>query len=65
MASRSLVFCTVLATFGKYFAMSDLPVTVIQACRLLIAEAYQRLADVAPEIEWFANLGNKRHPARV
>ncbi|MEI6318799.1 MAG: tyrosine-type recombinase/integrase [Pseudomonadota bacterium] len=27
--------------------------------RLLTAEAYQRLADVPPELEWFANLGNK------
>lgn len=27
--------------------------------RLLTAEAFQRLADVPPEIEWFANLGNK------
>jgi integrase/recombinase XerD len=26
--------------------------------RLLTAEAYQRLADVPPEIEWFANLGD-------
>jgi site-specific recombinase XerD len=26
--------------------------------RLLTAEAFQRLADVPPEIEWFANLGN-------
>jgi site-specific recombinase XerD len=27
--------------------------------RLLTAEAYQRLAEVPPEIEWFANLGNQ------
>lgn len=26
--------------------------------RLLTAEAYQRLAEVPPELEWFANLGN-------
>lgn len=26
--------------------------------RLLTAERFQRLADVPPEIEWFANLGN-------
>jgi site-specific recombinase XerD len=26
--------------------------------RLLTADAYQRLADVPPEVEWFANLGN-------
>ena len=27
--------------------------------RLLTAAAYQRLADVPPELEWFANLGRK------
>ena len=27
--------------------------------RLLTAVEYQRLADVTPEIEWFANLGNQ------
>ena len=27
--------------------------------RLLTAAQYQRLADVPPEVEWFANLGNK------
>jgi hypothetical protein len=26
--------------------------------RLLIAEAFQRLGEVPPEVEWFANLGN-------
>lgn len=26
--------------------------------RLLTAAQYQRLADVPPELEWFANLGN-------
>jgi integrase/recombinase XerD len=31
----------------------------VQPTRLLTAAAYQRLADVPPEIEWFANLGNK------
>ena len=29
------------------------------AGRLLTAAQFQRLADVPPEIEWFANLGNK------
>jgi integrase/recombinase XerD len=29
------------------------------ASQLLTAEQFQRLADVPPEIEWFANLGNK------
>ena len=28
------------------------------ATRLLTAEAFQRLAEVPPELEWFANLGN-------
>ncbi len=37
---------------------SDLPVPVVQAGRLLTSAAFQRLADVPPEIEWFANLGN-------
>lgn len=27
--------------------------------RMLTAEIYQRLADVPPEVEWFANLRNK------
>ena len=39
--------------------MSELPVPLAPADRLLTAEAFQRLADVPPEIEWFANLGNK------
>jgi hypothetical protein len=39
---------------------SDLPSAVpAVASRLLIAERFQRLANVPPEIEWFANLGNK------
>ena len=32
---------------------------IIPATRLLTAAAYQRLADVPPEAEWFANLGTK------
>ena len=32
---------------------------VLPAQRKLTAAAYQRLADVPPEVEWFANLGNK------
>ena len=38
-----------------------LPVTAppAAAARLLTAADYQRLADVPPEVEWFANLGNK------
>ena len=39
------------------------PATVLPAplapSRLLSAAEFQRLADVPPEIEWFANLGNK------
>ena len=31
----------------------------IPAGRLLTAAAFQKLADVPPELEWFANLGNK------
>jgi site-specific recombinase XerD len=36
-----------------------LPVQVTPATRFLTAEAFHRLADVPPELEWFANLGNK------
>lgn len=32
---------------------------VVPAGRLLSAEAFQRLADVPPEVEWFANLANR------
>ena len=35
----------------------DLPVLLEE--RKLTAAAYQRLAEVPPEVEWFANLGNK------
>ena len=37
----------------------NLPTPLPAPSRLLTAAAYQRLADVPPEIEWFANLGNK------
>jgi len=37
----------------------DLPATVSPSTRLLTAEAFRRLADVPPEVEWFANLGNR------
>ena len=40
-------------------AMSDLPTVVVLAGRLLTAEAFKRLADVPPELEWFANLNNQ------
>ncbi len=38
---------------------NDQSIVVTSPSRLLTAEAFQRLADVPPEIEWFANLGNK------
>lgn len=34
-----------------------LPAPLAPAGRLLTADAYQRLAEVPPEVEWFANLG--------
>ena len=37
----------------------NLPTPLPAPSRHLTAAAYQRLADVPPEIEWFANLGNK------
>ena len=37
----------------------NLPAPLPSPSRLLTAAAYQRLADAPPEIEWFANLGNK------
>ena len=37
----------------------QLPAPLLPAGRLLTADAFQRLADVPPEMEWFANLGNK------
>ncbi|MGO9443876.1 MAG: tyrosine-type recombinase/integrase [Thiobacillaceae bacterium] len=39
--------------------MSELLVPIIAKTRLLTAADFQRLADVPPEIEWFANLNNK------
>jgi len=38
---------------------SALPVPTSPSDRLLTAAAFQGLADVPPEMEWFANLGNK------
>ena len=37
----------------------DLPAHLPSSPRLLTAADFQRLADVPPEVEWFANLGNK------
>lgn len=36
-----------------------LPSPIQSAGRVLSADTYQRLAAVPPEVEWFANLGNK------
>lgn len=38
--------------------MSSTPAKTGTHSRLLSSEAFQRLADVPPEVEWFANLGN-------
>jgi hypothetical protein len=35
-----------------------LPVPIAPEPRLLTAAEFHRLADVPPEVEWFANLGN-------
>ena len=36
----------------------ELPAAITPAGRLLTSAEFQRLADVPPEIEWFANLSN-------
>jgi hypothetical protein len=36
----------------------QLPTEIAPASRLLTAAQFHRLADVPPEVEWFANLGN-------
>ena len=38
--------------------LRDLPAPLAPTGRLLTAAQFQGLADVPPEIEWFANLGN-------
>jgi integrase/recombinase XerD len=35
-----------------------LPTSIASRERLLTAERFQRLSDVPPEVEWFANLRN-------
>src|SRR5580698_6943789 len=46
-------------------AMTDqLPAEIISANRLLTAAEFHQLADVPPEVEWFANLTN-RHTRRA
>jgi site-specific recombinase XerD len=42
----------------------QLPSEIAPAARLLTAAEFQRLADVPPEVEWFANLTN-RHTKRA
>jgi integrase/recombinase XerD len=39
--------------------MDDSTARIVPRARLLTAAAFQGLADVPPEMEWFANLGNK------
>ena len=39
-------------------AAANLPAEIIQVNRLLTAAEFHRLADVPPEVEWFANLSN-------
>ena len=41
----------------------QLPTQIIPADRLLTAAEFQKLADVPPEVEWFANISN-RHTRR-
>jgi integrase/recombinase XerD len=47
------------------YAMSDLPTDtqlpaeITPTERLLTAAEFQRLADVPPEVEWFANIRNR------
>ncbi len=43
---------------------AHLPAQIVPAARLLTAPEFQRLADVPPEVEWFANLSNA-HTRRV
>jgi integrase/recombinase XerD len=37
---------------------TQLPTEILPAARLLTAPEFHRLADVPPEVEWFANLSN-------
>jgi Phage integrase, N-terminal SAM-like domain len=52
-------------TFYQYYnrrmtanPADQLPTAIAPADRLLTAAEFHRLADVPPEVEWFANLGN-------
>src|ERR1700677_1253839 len=42
----------------------QLPTEIAPADRLLTAAEFQKLADVPPEVEWFANISN-RHTRRA
>jgi hypothetical protein len=37
----------------------QLPIPIAPTERLLTAAEFQRLADVPPEVEWFANITNR------
>ena len=41
-----------------------LPIQIEPTNRLLTAAEFQKLADVPPEVEWFANISN-RHTRRA
>src|SRR5271155_3745 len=45
-------------------ATDRLPTEILPADRLLTAAEFQKLADVPPEVEWFANISN-RHTRRA
>src|SRR5919199_68370 len=45
-------------------AEDQLPIAPARVSRLLTADEFHRLADVPPEVEWFANLSNP-HTRRV
>ena len=44
--------------------MTQLPAEIVPVNRLLTAAEFQQLADVPPEVEWFANITN-RHTRRA
>jgi integrase/recombinase XerD len=44
--------------------MTQLPAEIVPVNRLLTAAEFQRLADVPPAVEWFANITN-RHTRRA
>ena len=44
-------------------AEDQLPIAPARVSRLLTADEFHRLADVPPEVEWFANLSNPQKGA--